>query len=82
MKNLGIKITNVNMDIKEEIFNFISTHEAQVSRDMKKKDENIPVRFTKYGNRVGCKAVYDVIQMLDDDMKLKVVEMMRNKRVL
>ena len=70
------------MDIKEEIFNFISTHEAQVSRDMRKKDDDIDVRFTTFGNRAGCKAVYDVIEMLDEDMKLKVVEMMRNKRVV
>ena len=70
------------MDIKEEIFNFISAHEAQVSRDMKKKDDEINVRFTTFGNRAGCRAVYDVIEMLDDDMKLKVVEMMRNKRVV
>ena len=70
------------MDIKEEIFNFISTHEAQVSRDVKSKDEDIDVRFTTFGNRAGCRAVYDVIQMLDDDMKLKVVDMMRNKRIV
>lgn len=70
------------MNIKEEVFNFISTHEAQVSHDMNKKDENTDVRFTTFGNRAGCIAVYDVIQMLNDDMKLKVVEMMRSKRVL
>ena len=70
------------MDIKEEIFNFISKHEAQVSSDVKKKGDGIDVRFTTFGNRAGCRAVYDVIEMLDDDMKLKVVEMMRNKRVL
>ena len=70
------------MDIKEEIFDFISTHEAQVSRDMRKKDDDIDIRFTTFGNRAGCKAVYDVIEMLDEDMKLKVVEMMRNKRVV
>jgi len=70
------------VNIKEEIFNFISTHEAQVSHDMNKKDENIEVRFTTFGNRAGCRAVYDVIQMLGDDMKLKVVDMMRNKRVV
>ncbi len=69
------------IDIKEEIFNFISTHEAQVSNDMKKKDDMIDVRFTKFGNRAGCKALYEVIQMLDEDMKLKVLEMMKNKRV-
>ena len=50
------------MDIKEEIFNFISTHEAQVSYDMNKKDENVEVRFTTFGNRAGCRAVYDRCQ--------------------
>ena len=70
------------MNIKEEIFNFISKHEVQVSNDMNEKDENIKVRFTKFGTRVGCRVVYDVIEMLDDDIKLKVVDMMRNKRVI
>lgn len=70
------------MDIKNEIFEFISTHEAQISNDMKRRDENIEVKFTRFGNRAGCKAVYEIIEMLDDDMKLKVVEMMRSKRVL
>jgi hypothetical protein len=69
------------MNIKEEIFNFISSHEAQVSHDMKQKDDMIEVRFTTFGNRAGCKALYEVIQMLDEDMKLKVVEMMKNRRV-
>lgn len=70
------------MNIKEEIFNFISTHESIVSNDMRNRDENIDVKFTTFGNRAGCKAVYDIIQMLDNDMQLKVVQMMRDKRVL
>ena len=44
--------------------------------------KTLKLGLTTFGNRAGCRAVYDVIQMLDDDMKLKVVEMMRNKRVL
>lgn len=70
------------MDIKEEIFNYISIHEAIVSSDMGKKDKNIEVRFTTFGNRAGCRALYDVIQMMDDDMKLKIVDMMRGKRAV
>jgi hypothetical protein len=70
------------MNIKEEIFNFISIHEAIVSHDMKQRDEDIEVRFTTFGNRAGCKAVYDILQMLDDDKKLKVIEMMRQKRIM
>jgi|TARA_B100000767_G_C19635367_1_gene480169 hypothetical protein len=67
---------------KEIIFDFISTLESQVSYDMKKKDDMIDIRFTTFGNRAGCKALYEVIQMLDEDMKLKVVEMMKNRRVI
>lgn len=69
------------MDLKEEIFNFISTHESQVSHDMKQKDDMIDVRFTSFGNRAACKALYEVIQILDEDVKLKVLEMMKNRRV-
>ncbi len=69
------------MDIKEEAFNFMSTHEAIISRDMRKIDEDIQVRFTTFGNRAGCRAVYDIIEMLDDDTKAKVIEMMRNKKI-
>lgn len=70
------------MDIKDEIFSFVSKHEGQVSRDVKGKDGDIDVRFTTFGNLAGRRALYDVIKMLDEDTKLKVVEMMRNKRVL
>jgi len=69
------------MNIKKEIFNFISTHEAIVSHEINERDENIKVHFTTFGNRAGCKAVYEIIQMLDDDTKLKVIEMMKNKKV-
>lgn len=68
-------------NIKEEIFTFISKHEGIISIEMHEKDEDINVRFTTFGNRAGCRAVYEVISMLDDDTKLKVLEMMKNKRV-
>jgi hypothetical protein len=70
------------MNIKEEIFNFISKNECIVSNEMEKIDENIKVRFTTFSNRAACKAVYDIVEMLDDDTKLKVIEMMKNKKVL
>ena len=78
MKNINMNIKNELL--KEEIFNFISKHEAIVSNDI--KDNDIEVRFTTFGNKAGCKAIYDILQMLDDDTKLKVIEMMRNKRVV
>ncbi len=70
------------MDIREEIFNFISTHEAQVSVDMKKKDDLIEVSFTTFGNRAGCKAIFEIISVLDDQNLIKVLEMMKKKRVV
>lgn len=70
------------MDIKKDIYNFMAKHEAIVSNEMNKVDEDIKVTFTKFGNRAGCKAIYDIIQLLDDDTKIKVVEMMQNKHVL
>ena len=68
-------------NIKEEIFHFISTHECIISNEIHKRDQDINVRFTTFGNKAGCKAVYDVISLLDEDTKLKVIEMMKNKRV-
>lgn len=70
----------MNKDIKEEIFDFISTHESKISHEMRERDKDIKVRFTTFGNRAGCRAVYDIIEMLDIDTKSKVIEMMKNKR--
>ena len=72
----------MSKDIKEEIFEFISTHEAQISYEMKERDEDINVRFTTYGNKAGCRAILDVLNELDDETQKKVLEMMRNKKVM
>lgn len=48
---------------------------------MKQRDDMINVRFTTFGNHAARKALYEVIEILDEDMKLKVVEMMKNRRV-
>ena len=72
----------IKMDIKEEIFKFISVHEAIVSNDIKRRSVDTEVRFTTFGNRAGYKAIYDIVEMLDEDTKSKVVEMMQNKRVV
>jgi len=68
-------------DLKDNIFRFISTHESKIANDMNNRDGDINVRFTTFGNRAGCKAVYDVISMLDEETADKVIEMMKNKRV-
>jgi hypothetical protein len=65
-------------EVKENIFKFISKHESIISQEM---DEGINVRFTTFGNRAGCRAVYEVISMLDVSTRDKVVEMMKHKQV-
>ena len=72
----------MDIDIREEIFYFMSKHERIVSNEMSKIDENIKAHFTKFGTRAGCKAMYDIIEILDDDNKRKVIEMMRLKKVM
>jgi len=69
------------MDINKEIYDFVSTHEAIISNEMKNRDENIKVHFTTFGNRAGCRAIKDIIDLVDDDTKLKIFEMMKNKRI-
>lgn len=67
------------MDIQEEIQDFISTHECIISNKM--RDKGIDAKFTTFGSLAGCRALKEVIELLDDDTKLKVIEMMKNKRV-
>jgi hypothetical protein len=66
-------------DIKEKIYDFVSSHEFKLSRELKEKNEDRKVIFTRNGNSVACRAIYDIIEMLDDDTKNKVFEMMQNK---
>ncbi|MEK6829731.1 MAG: hypothetical protein AABY15_06445 [Nanoarchaeota archaeon] len=65
--------------IREEILTFLSRHEIIISDEMEEKD--IDARFTTFGTRAGCRAIYEIIETLDDDAKLKVIEMMKNKRI-
>jgi hypothetical protein len=66
------------MDIKEQIFKFVSRHESIISHEM--NSENIKTKFTTFGNKAACRAIYDIIEILDDNTKLKVIEMMKNKK--
>jgi hypothetical protein len=64
---------------KEIIYKFVSKHEVGVSNDMRYEDKH--VRFTTFGTIAGCRAVNEILQMLDNDTKVKVIEMMQNKRI-
>lgn len=68
------------MNIKEAIFRFLSSHEANVAHDIRKKNKFSEVTFTRFGSRAGCEAIYDIIEILDEETKIKVLEMMRTKQ--
>lgn len=65
--------------MKDEIFNFVSLHEAIISHQL--SDRDIDVRFTSFGNRAACGAISDVMSVLDKETQEKVIEMMKNKRI-
>lgn len=67
-------------EIKKEINTFVSLHEIIISEIEKIKNEDTNVHFTTFGSRAASNALYDVIKMLDDDTKIKVIEMMRELR--
>ena len=66
-------------DDKEDILNFMSDHEIIISKEM--ADKNIKAKFSKFGNRAGCRAIYEIIDMLDPNIKLKVINMMKIKNM-
>jgi hypothetical protein len=70
------------MDIQEEIYNYISKHEATISNNFRNSGDDIKVHFTTFGNRAACKAVHEILNILDDESKILVLNMMKNKRVI
>jgi hypothetical protein len=69
-----------NIDVNKEISDFIGTHESIISREMLERDEDIRISYTTWGHRAGCRAVNDILQLLDEETKLKVMVFMKNKR--
>jgi hypothetical protein len=66
------------MDIREEIFKFVSKHEVIIANQM--KEDDIKANFTTFGNRAACRAINDILVVLSDDERQKVIEMMKNKK--
>jgi len=66
-------------EVREEIFKFVSKHESIISNEM---DSDTNVRFTTYGNRAACRAISEIINTLDENSKNKVIDLMKNKKVL
>lgn len=67
--------------MKELIYNYVSKHEAQLSSNLKSENNDIEVKFTIFGTTVACKAVNEIIDLLDDNNKAKITEYMKNKMI-
>lgn len=65
--------------VVDEIINFMGTHECIESN--RTCNKNINAKFTTFGNRAGIRALKDVIDILDEDTKERVLDMMKNKKV-
>lgn len=68
-------------ELNDLISVFVSKHEILVSERIKKVSDDYNVSFTKWGSRACFNALYDIIDILDEDNKLKVLEMIRNKKI-
>lgn len=66
------------MDISKEIDDFISTHESIISKE--ERDKGNEVRFTRFGNRVSRRVLSEIMSILDEENKINVIYMMKNKK--
>lgn len=67
--------------LKELIYNYVSKHEAQLSSNLKSENEDIEVKFTIFGTTVACKAINEIIDLLDDNNKTKITDYLKNKTI-
>ncbi len=65
--------------VKDVVRHFISKHEVIITDEINRKSRDKKVKFTTFGNKVACEALYEVISTLDGDSLDKVVTMMENK---
>jgi hypothetical protein len=68
--------------IENSVHDFVATHENIITNKAHERDENIDVRFTRWGNSVARRCLIDVIDVCDEETKLKILDMMDNKRAV
>lgn len=66
--------------LKEEIYYYVSKHENEVTSEFHERGIE-DVRFTNFGNRAACKALYEVISSLPEDIQTNIVKLMKNKNI-
>ena len=68
--------------IEESVHDFVATHECIITNKVHQRDDNIDVKFTRWGNTVARRCLIEVIDTCDEDTKEKILNMMDNKRVV
>ena len=59
------------------MFDYVSTYEAKIS--VRNEDNN--VRFTRFGNRAACEAIYNIYDSLDDENKKIISLIFKDKTI-
>jgi hypothetical protein len=65
--------------VRRDVHHYLSMHESIVSRSMAETDDTVDVRFTTFGHRAGCHAVYDIIKSLPEEEQSKLIILMQSK---
>jgi hypothetical protein len=72
----------IKNNIENSIHDYVATHEVIITQKVHKIDENLDVKFTRWGNSVARKCLIEVISVCDDVTKKKIIKMMDSKRTL
>lgn len=68
--------------IDESIHDYVATHECIITNKVKERDEDINVKFTRWGNTVARKCLIEVLEVCDEKTQQKILNMMNSKRVV
>ncbi len=68
--------------IENAVHDYVATHEVIITQKAHNRDENLDVKFTRWGNTVARRCLIEMINVCDDETKEKILNMMNNKRVV
>ena len=66
-------------NLDETIHDYVAVHEKIIGEQAHKRDENLDVRFTRWGNTVARRCLKEVIAVCDEETKEKIIKMMNEK---
>jgi len=68
--------------IENSIHDFVAIYENIITNKAHERDGNIDVKFTQWGNSVARRCLIEVIDICDEETKLKILNMMDNRHVV